>query len=116
MAAHTVDFGTMADNVNFSDIWLTVSYYNEGQATREVPEHAREALPNIVAVNDSSSDNSSSEIHRAGAHLANHPVNLGQGTAIQTNVEYAHAQTGPRYLITSGADGQHQVEDVVTMV
>ena len=106
----------MTDNMDFSDTWLIVPCYNEGQVIREVLEHARETFPNIVAVNDGSSDNSSLEIHRAGAHLVNHPVNLGQGAAIQTGVEYARAQAGSKYFVTFDADGQHQVKDVVAMV
>ena len=66
--------------------------------------------------NDGSADNSAAAIHAAGAHLVNHPVNLGQGAAIQTGVEYARAQPGARYFVTFDADGQHQVADVVRMV
>lgn len=79
----------------------------------------REALrtfPNIVAVNDGSRDNSAECIHEAGAHLVNHPVNLGQGAAIQTGVEYARRQPGAQRFVTFDADGQHQVKDVVRML
>ena len=62
------------------------------------------------------SDDSATHIHAAGAHLVNHPVNLGQGAAIQTGVEYARAQPGAKYFVTFDADGQHQVKDVVRMV
>ena len=69
-----------------------------------------------MAVNDGSADNSAEQIHAAGAHLVNHPVNLGQGAALQTGVEYARAQAGARYFVTFDADGQHQVKDVVAML
>nr|WP_120490925.1 glycosyltransferase family 2 protein [Corynebacterium lactis] len=104
------------NNPDFSDTWLIVPCYNEGQVIRGVLENARQTFPNIVAVNDGSADNSAAEIHRAGAHLVNHPVNLGQGAAIQTGVEYARAQAGAKYFVTFDADGQHQVKDVVSMV
>ena len=77
---------------------------------------ARETFPNIVAVNDGSRDNSAQAIHAAGAHLVNHPVNLGQGAAIQTGVEYARKQPGAEYFVTFDADGQHQVKDVMRMI
>lgn len=98
------------------DTWLIIPCFNEGTVIGDVIRHAREAFPNIVAVNDGSSDNSAEEIHKAGAHLVNHPVNLGQGAAIQTGVEYARAQPGARYFVTFDADGQHQVKDVVAML
>ncbi|MDH4657382.1 glycosyltransferase family 2 protein [Corynebacterium pyruviciproducens] len=98
------------------DTWLIIPCFNEGTVIGDVIRHARETFPNIVAVNDGSSDNSAEEIHKAGAHLVNHPVNLGQGAAIQTGVEYARAQPDARYFVTFDADGQHQVKDVVAML
>lgn len=100
----------------FTDTWLIIPCYNEGQVIREVIENARKTFPNIVAVNDGSADNSAAEIHAAKAHLVNHPVNLGQGAAIQTGIEYARRQPGAKYFCTFDADGQHQVKDVVRMV
>lgn len=105
-----------AGQESYEDTWLIVPCYNEGQVIQEVLASARETFPNIVAVNDGSRDNSAQAIHAAGAHLVNHPVNLGQGAAIQTGVEYARAQPGAKYFVTFDADGQHQVKDVKHMI
>lgn len=101
---------------DFSDTWLIVPCYNEGQVIFDVLRNALKTFPNIVAVNDGSADNSAEAIRASGAHLVNHPVNLGQGAAIQTGVEYARKQPGAQYFVTFDADGQHQVKDVVAMV
>ncbi len=45
-----------------------------------------------------------------------HPVNLGQGAAIQTGVEYARKQPGAAVFATFDADGQHRVKDVIRMI
>ena len=103
-------------NSNNSDTWLIIPCYNEGQVIQGVIENARAVFPNIVAVNDGSHDDSAYRIHAGGAHLVNHPVNLGQGASIQTGVEYARQQPGARYFVTFDADGQHQVKDVIRMV
>ena len=100
----------------FADTWLIVPCFNEATVIRGVLENALETFPNIVAVNDGSRDESAAEIHAAGAHLVNHPVNLGQGAAIQTGIEYAMAQAVSEYFVTFDADGQHQVKDVAAMV
>ena len=97
-------------------MWLVVPCFNEGTVIEDVLRTARLTFPNIVAVDDGSVDGSAAAIHRAGAHLVRHPVNLGQGAAIQTGVEYARAQPGARYFVTFDADGQHQVKDVLAMV
>jgi polyprenyl-phospho-N-acetylgalactosaminyl synthase len=44
-----------------------------------------------------------------------HPVNLGQGAALQTGIDYALAQ-GAEILVTFDADGQHRVTDIAIMV
>lgn len=102
--------------MDFYDTWLIIPCYNEGPVVGEVISSARAIFPNIVAVNDGSGDSSPTAIHQAGAHLINHPVNLGQGAGIQTGVEYARTQPGAQYFVTFDADGQHQVKDVVKMV
>lgn len=101
---------------DFSDTWLIVPCYNEATVIGEVLSSAGGTFPNIVAVNDGSADHSAEEIHSAGAHLVNHPVNLGQGAALQTGVEYARSRPGAKYFVTFDADGQHQVKDVIRMV
>lgn len=101
---------------DWPDVWLIVPVYNEGQVIGEVIRNARKTFPNIVCVDDGSRDNSADEIRSAGAHLVQHPVNLGQGAAIQTGVEYARKQPGGKYFVTFDADGQHQIEDVVAML
>lgn len=103
-------------SLDFRDTWLIIPCFNEGSVIGDVITNARATFPNIVAVNDGSADNSAVAIHAAGAHLVNHPVNLGQGAAIQTGVEYARAQPGAKIFVTFDADGQHQVKDVVAMV
>ena len=114
------DAGRRAANgegpVGNRDVWLIVPCYNEGTVIGDVLSAALRTFPNIVAVDDGSADDSAAAIHRAGAHLVRHPVNLGQGAAIQTGVEYARAQPGARYFVTFDADGQHQVKDVLAMV
>ena len=107
---------TIMDNTDFRDTWLVIPCYNEGTVIQDVIENARKTFPNIVAVNDGSADDSAARIHAGGAHLVNHPVNLGQGASIQTGVEYARSQPGARYFVTFDADGQHQVKDVVRMI
>jgi glycosyltransferase involved in cell wall biosynthesis len=101
---------------DWPDVWLIVPVFNEGQVIGEVVRNARKTFANIVCVDDGSRDNSAAEIRSAGAHLVRHPVNLGQGAAIQTGVEYARSQPDAKYFVTFDADGQHQVEDVLAML
>ena len=101
---------------DWPDVWLIVPVFNEATVIAEVVRNARKTFDHVVCVDDGSRDGSAVEIRAAGAHLVRHPVNLGQGAALQTGVEYARAQPGARYFVTFDADGQHQVDDVVAML
>lgn len=101
---------------DYSDVWLVIPVFNEGPVVADVVEAARKTFPNIVCVDDGSSDNSAQAVAETGAHLVRHPVNLGQGAALQTGLAYALAQPGSQYFVTFDADGQHQVPDAERMV
>lgn len=98
------------------DVWLVIPVYNEAPVVADVVREALEVFPNIVCVDDGSKDGSAEKIRPTGAHLVQHPVNLGQGAAIQTGVEYARAQAGAAFFATFDSDGQHLVSDVERMV
>jgi glycosyltransferase involved in cell wall biosynthesis len=90
--------------------------YNEAAVVADVVEATRHTFPNLVCVDDGSSDGSAAQIRAAGAHLVQHPVNLGQGAALQTGIIYALRQPGIRYVVTMDSDGQHRPEDAAAMV
>ena len=98
------------------DVWLVIPLYNEGPVIGDVVRGARSVFPNIVCVDDGSTDDSVAQARAAGARVVEHPVNLGQGAALQTGFEYALRQRTMRWVVTFDADGQHQVDDVVAMV
>lgn len=102
----------MADN---ADACLVIPLYNEGAVIYEVLARARDLFPNIVVVDDGSSDDSAAQARTAGAVVVQHPINLGQGAALQTGLEVG-LHTGADYLVTFDADGQHQPEDAAAMV
>lgn len=99
-----------------SDVWLVVPVYNEALVIKEVLLHALACFPNIVCVDDGSTDGSAVQIVATHAHLVRHPINLGQGAAIQTGIEYARSHLDARFFVNFDADGQHQIEDVQRMI
>lgn len=98
------------------DVWLVVPLYNEASVIGDVVRAARQTFPNVVCVDDGSVDGSGAAAEAAGAVVVRHPVNLGQGAALQTGFEYALTDPSMRWVVTFDADGQHQVSDVVEMV
>ncbi|WP_409485115.1 glycosyltransferase family 2 protein [Arsenicicoccus dermatophilus] len=98
------------------DVWLVVPLYNEAAVIEDVVSHARRTFPNVVCVDDGSKDDSARRALAAGARLVQHPINMGQGAALQTGFEFALTDPGMRYVVTFDADGQHQVDDVLQML
>jgi glycosyltransferase involved in cell wall biosynthesis len=98
------------------EVWLVVPLYNEARVIGDVVRTARAVFPHVVCVDDGSADDSAAQAAAAGAVVVRHPVNLGQGAALQTGFEYALSVPGMRWAVTFDADGQHQVQDVVAML
>jgi glycosyltransferase involved in cell wall biosynthesis len=98
------------------DVWLVVPLFNEAAVIRGVVEQSLTVFPNIVCVDDGSVDGSGTEACAGGAQVVRHPINLGQGAALQTGLDYALAQPGAQYFVTFDSDGQHQVSDALAMV
>jgi glycosyltransferase involved in cell wall biosynthesis len=98
------------------DVWLVIPVYNEAQVIADVVEHARRTFPNIVCVDDGSRDGSAAAIAPTGAHLVQHPINMGQGASLETGLRYALSRPGAEYFVTFDADGQHRVEDALRML
>jgi polyprenyl-phospho-N-acetylgalactosaminyl synthase len=98
------------------DVWLVIPLYNEETVIGDVVREARLAFPNVVVVDDGSTDRGADAAQAAGAVVVRHPVNLGQGAALQTGFEYARSIPSTRWVVTFDADGQHQVADVLAML
>ncbi|MPS75540.1 MAG: glycosyltransferase family 2 protein, partial [Microbacterium sp.] len=96
--------------------WVVVPLYNEASVIAGVIAGVLPHFPNIVCIDDGSTDGSLEVARRAGAHIVEHPINLGQGAALQTGIEYALSQPGCEYIVTFDADGQHRIDDAVAMV
>ena len=100
----------------YRDVWIVIPAYNEASVIADVVADVRAVFPNVVCVDDGGRDDTGDRAFAAGAHVVRHPVNLGQGAAIQTGVEYARSRPGAQFFATFDADGQHQVKDVVRML
>lgn len=97
------------------DVWVVIPLFNEVTVIESVIHDLHREFTNVLCIDDGSTDGSADAARRAGAKILQHPVNLGQGAALQTGFEYVLTQPGARYVVTFDADGQHRVEDAVAM-
>ena len=96
------------------DTALLVPAFNEGAVIGHLIGCARKAFRWVVCVDDGSRDDTAQAACDAGAVVLRHAVNLGQGAALQTAIEYAQ-RLPVMWFCTFDADGQHRLEDVIRM-
>ena len=98
------------------DAWVVVPIFNEAEVIGPVIDNLCEHFANVLCIDDGSSDNSAELAQAAGARVLKHPLNLGQGAALQTGFDYVLSQPGATHAITFDADGQHLVNDAIEML
>ncbi|MFC9352211.1 glycosyltransferase family 2 protein [Arthrobacter sp. NPDC057013] len=98
-----------------SRTWIVIPMYNEASVVGTVIEGLRKEFPHVVCVDDGSTDGSQDIARQAGAVVVQHPVNLGQGAALQTGIEYSLQDPQLDCIVTFDADGQHRVVDALAM-
>jgi polyprenyl-phospho-N-acetylgalactosaminyl synthase len=95
-------------------VWVVCPAFNEattiGGVLAELTRHTRCAY-NIVVVDDGSIDATRRIAATMATAVISHPINLGQGAALKTGIDYALSK-GADYLVTFDADGQHRVSDI----
>lgn len=96
--------------------WIVMPLFNEAEVVGDVIVELRKVFPLVICVDDGSTDGSGRIARDAGAALVTHSINLGQGAALRTGIDYALRDPRMRQLVTFDSDGQHRVEDAVAMV
>jgi glycosyltransferase involved in cell wall biosynthesis len=96
---------------------VTVPVYNEAANLPRVIEKLKSRIPgsNLLFVDDGSTDGSREILQRAGVRYVRHPINLGYEEALRTGMREVMLG-GYDYVVYFDADGQHQIEDLETII
>ncbi|MEA2933386.1 MAG: polyprenyl-phospho-N-acetylgalactosaminyl synthase [Variibacter sp.] len=97
------------------DVFVVIAAYNEGAVIGDVIASLRRSYSRVIVVDDGSHDETAARARDAGALVIEHPINLGQGAALQTGLDYA-LKAGAAFIATFDADGQHRVEDIEVLL
>jgi len=107
-----------ADNhseVDPRSIWIVIAAFNEAAVIEPIVSDIVRRNYSVVLVDDGSQDKTGQIALAAGATVVTHPVNLGQGAALQTGMKFA-IQQGAHAIVTFDADGQHRPSDIARLV
>jgi glycosyltransferase involved in cell wall biosynthesis len=96
--------------------WVVIAAYNEAAVIERVVASVVAEGWNVVVVDDGSRDATQAAARAGGATaVLRHSVNLGQGAALQTGVDYA-LRRGATAIVNFDADGQHDPADIPKIV
>ena len=109
-----ININYMNSNFDLTDVWIVIPAYNEEKVINFVVSQAAEVFPNIVVVDDCSRDRTADVVSQQGVTTIRHCLNLGQGAALQTGIDYALLMKA-KVIVTFDADGQHRVEDALAL-
>jgi glycosyltransferase involved in cell wall biosynthesis len=99
----------------YKKIVVVIPVYNEGPVIRQVITSLLKVVTTIIVVDDGSAIPVIKQLHDLPVVLLQHKVNLGQGAAIQTGLTYARKLRAD-IAITFDADGQHNEEDINSLL
>lgn len=95
---------------SLAEIVVVMPAFNEGMGLSAVVRQTIQKFPNLILIDDGSTDDTAAQAAAAGAFVIRHPVNLGQGAALQTGFTWA-LERGADWVITLDSDGQHDPQD-----
>ena len=96
-------------------VFVVIAAYHEAQVIADVVAGVIRAGYRVVVVDDGSRDRTGDAAASVGATVIRHPINLGQGAALQTGIAWA-LRDDADIIVTFDADGQHRTADVARLV
>lgn len=97
--------------------FVILPVYNEEKVINKVLVELKNSFlnSNIICIDDGSTDKSADKILKEKVVLLQHKINLGQGAALYTGIQYALKMKG-NYFVTFDSDGQHSLKDIKKML
>jgi len=97
-------------------IFIVIPAYNEEKVIgRVVFDIKKEGFKNIIVVDDGSEDKTADVAKKEGAKVLRHILNLGQGAAIETGLQYCR-KIDADVVVTFDADGQFKASEIKKVI
>jgi glycosyltransferase involved in cell wall biosynthesis len=96
-------------------IVAVIPAYNEAATIREVAARTLKVLPDVIVVDDGSTDHTRAELAGLPVTLISNPVNLGKGASLWRGFALALGE-GADAVVTLDGDAQHRPEDIALLI
>ncbi|MBD2699765.1 glycosyltransferase family 2 protein [Spirosoma sp. BT702] len=91
-------------------VFILIPSFNEGKVIRQTIRSLGDQY-HIVLIDDASTDETANAVRDLPVYYLRHDINLGQGAALQTGMDFA-LQQGADIVVHFDADGQHNPADI----
>ncbi|MFZ9387411.1 MAG: glycosyltransferase family 2 protein [Chitinophagaceae bacterium] len=105
----------MLPQVDPTSVFVVIPAFNEEPVIRTVLLELVPLHYSLVIVDDGSDTELKKHLQEYPVSVLRHSVNLGQGAALQTGIEYALSRQA-KFIVTYDADGQHLASDIERML
>ncbi|MGA0556983.1 glycosyltransferase family 2 protein [Larkinella sp. VNQ87] len=92
-------------------VFILIPSYNEGNMIRQTIRSLEGGPYTIVVIDDASTDATYNSIRDLPVYYLRHDINLGQGAALQTGMDFARLHDAD-VVVHFDADGQHNPADI----
>lgn len=96
-------------------ISCVIPAYNEASNIKRVLDKVLPLVDEVIVVDDCSKDNTTEIVKTTTAISLRHPINRGQGAALQTGNTYA-LQNGADIVVHFDADDQFKAEEIKSII
>ena len=94
---------------------VVIPAFHEADRVGDTVQSVLQFCPNVIVVDDGSTDRTAEMARLAGADVVVHEVNQGKGIALKTGFARA-VELGAELIVTLDADGQHDPADIAKFV
>ncbi len=106
-------------NVLENTITIIMPAYNEEEnlvsLLPKIPDKIFNTKISVLVIDDGSTDNTARVAEKNGAFVIKNPINRGGGAALKAGYDVVR-RTNPKFVVTMDADGQHNPEEISTLV
>lgn len=95
---------------DWAGVWIAIPAYQEAATIRALAQAALAQSPNVIVVDDGSTDGTAQQLHGLPVTLLAHAQNRGKEASLRTAFAHALAQ-GAACVIAMDGDGQHDPAD-----
>jgi glycosyltransferase involved in cell wall biosynthesis len=106
----------MLSNSKYENVAVVIPAFNEAKRIGKTLEELLKYFQKIIVVDDGSKDSTVAVVSSFGILPIKHPLNLGQGAALQTGIEVALLDPETNYILTFDADGQHDINSALFLI